>query len=245
MLIGKKIWAILLFSAFLAGCSGNKREQPKIPDQPASELYAQAQKQLNAGSYLNASETLEALDTRYPFGPYSTQVQLDLIYAYYKQGETAKAQANIDRFLRNNPTHQSLDYVYYMRGLSHMAADYSFFQSIMRVDRYDRDPSFAQDAFSDFRLLINRYPDSVYASDARRRMIYLKYNLARHELAVARYYVKRDAPLAAINRCRYIIETFPDTESARDALRIMENSYRTLGLNDLADQAAKVARSNS
>ncbi|WP_427978015.1 outer membrane protein assembly factor BamD [Agarivorans sp.] len=244
MRVYKQTITVILLGLMLGACSSNTKDKPAIPDKPASELYAEAQTAINNGAYGEAADNLEALDTRYPFGPYSSQVQLDLIYVYYKRSDTAMALASADRFIRNNPTHSELDYVYYMRGLTNMAADYNMFQSLVGVDRYDRDPSFSTQAFNDFRTLINRYPHSEYAADAQKRMMYLKDNLARHELAVARYYIKREAYIGAVNRARYIIENFSDTPSARDALEVMEQGYSALGLEDRAEQAAAIRRYN-
>lgn len=244
MQVLKRALLVLFTSAFIFGCSSNKADKPTVADKPASELYSESQTAINLGNFGEASELLEALDTRFPFGPYTTQVQLDLIYVYYKLNETPKALANIDRFLRNNPTHSDLDYVYYMRGLTNMAADHNLFQKLARIDRYDRDPSFSQQAFRDFNTLLKRYPNSDYAADARKRMVFLKNNLARHELSVARYYIKREAYIGAVNRAKYIVEHFPDTQAARDALVVMQEGYTALGVDDLAEQAARVEAVN-
>lgn len=233
---------LLLFLGSLAitGCSSNRAEKPQIPDKPAAELLQDAQTALAKTNYETAAELLEALDTRYPFGPYSQQAQLDLIYAFYKEHNTAKALANIDRFIRNNPTHPSLDYVHYMRGLTNMAADYNFFQQLVGMKRYDRDPEFARQAFNDFNTLLKRYPNSQYAADAHQRLVSLKNNLALYELSVARYYIKREAYIAAINRARYIVENFSDTPQATMALEVMEEGYQSLELTDLQQQAQTV-----
>ncbi|WP_432454288.1 MULTISPECIES: outer membrane protein assembly factor BamD [unclassified Agarivorans] len=244
MRIYQQTISIILLGLILGACSSNTKEKPKIPDKPASELYADAQTAINNGSFSDATDSLEALDTRYPFGPYSSQVQLDLIYVYYKRNDTAMALASTDRFIRNHPTHSSLDYVYYMRGLINMAADHNLFQSLVGIDRYDRDPSFSRQAFSDFNTLITRYPHSGYATDAQQRMVYLKDNLARNEISVANYYIKREAYIGAINRARYVVENFPDTPSAREALVVMEKGYKALGVEEMAEQTQKIIQAN-
>jgi outer membrane protein assembly factor BamD len=244
MRVYKQTISVILLGLMLGACSSNSKDKPKIPDKPASELYAEAQTAINNGAFTDAVENLEALDTRYPFGPYSNQVQLDLIYVYYKRSDTAMALASTDRFIRNNPTHSELDYVYYMRGLTNMAADYNLFQSLVGIDRFDRDPSFSRQAFNDFKTLINRYPHSDYAADAKQRMVHLKDNLARYEVSVARYYIKREAYIGAVNRARYVIENFSDTPSARDALKVMEDGYKALGISDKAEQAALILSVN-
>ncbi|MGL4207325.1 MAG: outer membrane protein assembly factor BamD [Aeromonadaceae bacterium] len=233
---------LTLVLALVAGCSSTDKE--KVPDEPPEKLFQQAQEKLDSGNYNKAVELLEALDSRYPFGPYSAQVQLDLIYAYYKDGDTAHAIANIDRFLRLNPTHKDVDYVYYMRGLTNMQADYNFFHHTFGMDRSDRDPSYARQAFRDFKVVLTNYPQSQYAADARARMVSLKDRLAKYDLSVAEYYWKRGAWIAAANRSKGIIENFNDTPSTEAALEIMVKSYDKLEMNDLASNARKVLAAN-
>lgn len=244
LLMGKKsrlLMSLALVATLITGCSSTK---PKVPDEPPEVLYQKARIKLDTGNYLNAIELLEALDSRYPFGAYSNQVQLDLIYAYYKQDDTAQAIANIDRFIRLNPAHKNIDYVFYMRGLTNMAADYNFFQDFLGIDRDDKDPSYARQAFQDFKTLLQSYPNSSYAADARARMVGLKTRLARYDLGVAEYYVKRDALIAAANRAKLVVETYPDTVETEKALEIMVNAYDTLKMPTLARHAREVLAKN-
>lgn len=233
---------LTLLLALLAGCSSSDKD--KVPDLPAEKLYQQAQDKLNDSNYASALELLEALDSRYPFGPYSSQVQLDLIYAYYKNGDTVHALANIDRFLRLNPTHKDVDYVYYMRGLTNMQADSNTFHRIFRIDRSDRDPSYARQAFRDFKTLITKYPDSEYLADARARMVSLKNQLSKYDLAVADFYWRRGAWIAAANRGKDIVENYSDTQAVEPALEIMVKSYDKLNMTDLADHARQTLAAN-
>ncbi|WP_072255170.1 outer membrane protein assembly factor BamD, partial [Escherichia coli] len=189
----KYLVAAATLSLFLAGCSGSKEE---VPDNPPNEIYATAQQKLQDGNWRQAITQLEALDNRYPFGPYSQQVQLDLIYAYYKNADLPLAQAAIDRFIRLNPTHPNIDYVMYMRGLTNMALDDSALQGFFGVDRSDRDPQHARAAFSDFSKLVRGYPNSQYTTDATKRLVFLKDRLAKYEYSVAEYYTERGAWVA-------------------------------------------------
>lgn len=210
----------------------------------AEEAYQRAQGNIAAGNYQSAAQALQQLATRFPFGPYNHQVQLDLIYVYYKLNDIDKALAGIDRFTRLNPNHQDIDYAMYMRGLVNQRADYNLFQDLLDIDRADRDPSKAREAFNDFANLLRVYPDSKYAADAKARMVAIKSRLAKHELAVARYYVKREAHLAAANRARYVVEHFNDTPETEPALAIMMQSYDALNLTELRDDAAATLRHN-
>ncbi|MEH2922828.1 outer membrane protein assembly factor BamD [Samsonia erythrinae] len=238
----KYLVAAATLSLALAGCSSNSKDA--VPDSPPSEIYANAQQKLQDGNFKAAITQLEALDNRYPFGPYSQQVQLDLIYAYYKSAELPLAQASIDRFLRLNPTHPNVDYVLYMRGLTDMALDNSALQGFFGVDRSDRDPQYARTAFRDFSRLIQGYPNSQYATDANKRLVYLKERLAKYELSVAQYYTKRGAYVAVVNRVEQMLRDYPDTQATKEALPLMENAYRELQLAAQAEKVAKIIAAN-
>ena len=219
----------LLALSVLVGCSSSDEI---VPDIPPSELYSEAQVSLQSGNWLSAIDKLEALDSRYPFGAYSEQVQLDLIYAYYKNDDLALGLATIERFSRLNPTHEKLDWVLYMRGLTHMAQDRNFMHDLFNVDRSDRDPEPVKKAFADFKKLLERYPNSPYAEDAHKRMISLKNRLADYDLATADFYLRREAWIAAINRAQELQKTSPDTEAALRSLKIQLEAYQELGLED-------------
>ena len=226
------------------GCSSKKAEKPKVDDKPPVVLYEQAKQALESANFEKASDILEALDTRYPFGSHSDQVQLDLIYTYYKRKETALALASIDRFLRLNPTHSDLDYVYYMRGLTHMDADQQFFQDLFGIDRFNRDPNNAIQAFKDLSQVIRYYPNSQYAVDAQQRILFLKDRLARYEITIAQWYIKRDAYIAAINRSKIVLNNYPDTSSVEQALEIMIEGYDALQIEEPKLNALAVLKLN-
>ena len=219
----KYLVAAATLSLFLAGCSGSKEE---VPDNPPNEIYATAQQKLQDGNWRQAITQLEALDNRYPFGPYSQQVQLD-------------------RFIRLNPTHPNIDYVMYMRGLTNMALDDSALQGFFGVDRSDRDPQHARAAFSDFSKLVRGYPNSQYTTDATKRLVFLKDRLAKYEYSVAEYYTERGAWVAVVNRVEGMLRDYPDTQATRDALPLMENAYRQMQMNAQAEKVAKIIAANS
>lgn len=238
----KYLVAAVTLSLALAGCSGTKEE---VPDSPLSDIYATAQQKLLDSNWRAAITQLEALDNRYPFGPYSQQVQLDLIYAYYKNADLPLAQAAIDRFMRLNPTHPNIDYVIYMRGLTNMALDDSALQGFFGIDRSDRDPLRAREAFNDFSRLVRGYPNSQYATDAGKSLVYLKDRLAKYELSVAQYYTMRGAWVAVVNRVQDMLRNYPDTQATREGLKLMENAYKQLKLNGQADKVSKIIAANN
>lgn len=247
MKLGKRsaLIAVVCSVLVLSACSSSDDEQERIvANQGAKVLYDQAKEDMKNGNFTRASEILSQIDSRFPFGPLSHQVQLDLIYSYYKSSKTDQALATIDRFTRLNPNHADVDYTLYMRGLTNMELDNNLFQELLGVDRNDRDPSKSKEAFEDFRRLLEKYPDSKYAVDARKRMLFIKNRLASYEVAVAKYYMRRGAYVASSNRGRYVIENFPDTDQVQAALEIMVESYDQLELTELKDNATKTLRLN-
>ena len=237
----------LLISALtllLSACAG-KPEQPDVSDtRPAQSLYQDAKTVLDSGLYNRAIELLTAVESRYPFGPLARQVQLDLIYAYYQAGDVDKALAGVDRFIRLNPNHPELDYVYYMRGLSNLKADSNALHDILNIDRADRDLASTRQAFDDFKKLVSAFPDSKYAAEAKNRMLSIKDTLARHELIIADYYMRRGAYLAAANRGKYIVEYYRDSPLVEQALEVMVESYDKLGLTKLKEDTYQVLKLN-
>jgi outer membrane protein assembly factor BamD len=240
----------ILFTGVLvavAGCSSSPEDEDVdlvLRNRSAQSLYDDAKEKMRLGNFNVATEALSMLDSRFPFGPLSNQVQLDLIYGYYKTGKTDEALATIDRFTRLNPNHSDVDYALYMRGLTNMEVDSNLFQELVGIDRSDRDPSNSRQAFSDFRRLIEKYPNSKYAADAQKRMLHIKSRLAKYEIAIARYYMRRDAYVAAANRGRFVIEHYPDTSHVQEALEIMVECYDQLKLDDLKNNAMKTLRLN-
>lgn len=245
-MMSKKITLLplsMIFAFVLAGCS-QTIDEPDIQITAPEQMYQNAQEALDTGNMLKATRILEALESRYPFGPQATQVQLDLIYAYYRQANNEQALASIDRFLRLNPTHTDIDYVYYMRGLANMQSDENMFHDMLDIDRSDRDPQFAKQAFKDFKQLISAKPNSHYAADAQLRMQALKNRLAKHHIAIAQYYLAREIYVGAINRSKEVLVSFNDTSSTTKALEIMQAAYTALNQDDLAAKTAKIIEQN-
>ena len=236
------ITVILLSLALLTGCSKDEVED----DLEATELayYTSAQDSLRAGNYAGAIQKLQLLESRFPFGRYAEQAQLEIIFAYYKSVQPEAARSAADRFIRLHPTHPNVDYAYYLKGMVSYEHDKHFLASIIPMDPSTRDPGAARESFQDFSQLIRRFPNSEYAPDAQQRMKYLRNLLATAEIHVARYYIKRGAYVAAANRGRYVLENFQGAVAVPDALAIMVEAYQLLEMNDLADQALLVLNTN-
>lgn len=229
----------------LVGCSSSDDLKiENVPNKSAQNLFSDARQALDDGLFQKAIQLLSAIDARFPFGPISHQVQIDLIYAYYKTGNAEQGLALADRFLKLNPTHPNVDYVYYMKALINLSTEENLFQSMMGIDRSDRDPTASRQAFNGFKRIVTDYPKSKYAADARKRMIQIKERLAKYELSIARFYLKREAYASAANRGRYIIEYYSPSEYLEEALEIMIECYEKLELNDLKNNAKQVLAAN-
>ena len=210
----------------------------------ADKLYAEAKDALDGGQYDLAIKRYETLEARFPYGRYSQQGQLEIAYAYYKQGEQASAVAAAERFVKLHPNHPNVDYAYYLKGLAYFNEDLGLLGRIAKQDQTERDPKSARDSFDAFKDLAQRYPESKYAPDALARMKYLVNALASHEVHVARWYVRRGAYVAAANRAQYALKNYPQSPAQEEALLIMIQSYDRLGMPELRDDTERILRKN-
>ena len=207
-------------------------------------LYRNAQRSLRSGNYSVAIETLQRLEARFPFGRYAEQAQLEIIYAQHMSGAYESARTAADRFIRLHPSNPHIDYAYYLKGLAAYSKNKGLMDRIYASDPARRDMTSARDAYADFGTLLARFPSSQYAPDAQQRMLYLRDLIARSELHIADYYMRRRAYAAASNRARYVVETYSKSEVAADALAvIIEANYR-LGLEESANDALRVLALN-
>lgn len=225
-----------------AGCRTNRdgafqRSDPEL-------LYKQARQRLDAYDYNTAIKAYEALTARFPFTEQARQARLDLIYAYYRAGESESAIDAADQFIRENPTHPRIDYAWYIKGLVDFERTPNVIERFFRVDLTERPPTTARKAFTAFRTVVERFPKSEYAHDARRRMIYLRNRLAEYEVHVAQYYMRRGAFVAAAQRASQAIEQYDGAPAVQAALVVMIEAYERLGLSDLASQTRQVYEAN-
>lgn len=235
----------LLLIAILALTAACSSKQPEVDENLSEvELYQQAQADLDNRSYTQAIAKLKALESRYPFGRYAEQAQLELIYAYYKNAEPEAAKSSAERFIRLHPQHANVDYAYYLKGLASFDQGRGLLARFLPLDMTKRDPGAARDSYNEFAQLTSRYPTSRYAPDAKQRMIYLRNLLAAYEVHVGHYYLTRQAYVAAANRGRYVVENFQETPSVGDGLAIMTEAYQRLSLDDLAATSLETLKLN-
>ena len=236
--------AALFLATLFAGCGLLPEVKDETIGWSANKLYAEAKDSMSDGGYAKAIKYFEKLESRYPYGRFAQQAQIEIAYAYWKDNEPASAVAACDRFIKLHPNHPNVDYVFYLRGLVNFNEDLGLLGQISRQDMTERDPKGARESFDAFRELVTRFPDSKYTPDAILRMKYLVNALASLEVHVARYYMKRNAYVAAVNRAQFALKNYPDAPATEEALFIMVKAYDQMGMNDLRDDIERVMRKN-
>ncbi|MES9934839.1 MAG: outer membrane protein assembly factor BamD [Sedimenticola sp.] len=235
---------VFLSVLMLSACSLLPKEEDETKGWSAQKFYTEASTAMADNDYDTAIKYYEGLEARYPFGRYAMQAQLDVAYAYYKNLEYESALAAADRFIKLHPRNPFVDYAYYLKGIINFNRNIGFLSRFVPTDTSQRDPGTTFDAFNDFAELVRLFPDSEYAEDARKRLVYLRNNLAMHDVHVARYYMKRGAYLAAANRCVNVVEKYQRTPAVKEALITMIDAYDKLGLEQLSADARRVLELN-
>jgi outer membrane protein assembly factor BamD len=243
MLIIRNILALLL-GVLVAACGLLPDMQDETKGWSAQKLYSEAKDAMSARNYEQAIKYYQKLEARYPYGRYAQQAQVEIAYAYFKDGDAVQTVAACDRFIKMHPNHPSVDYIYYLKGLANFNDDLGILGYLGGQDLTERDPKAARDAFDAFRDLASRFPESKYTPDAVARMNYLLNALASHEVHVARYYMKRSAYVAAANRAQFALKTYPQAPANEEGLVILVKAYDALGMTDLRDDAERVLMKN-
>lgn len=234
-------FALLAFS-LLAGCAGNDEQQSAISD--LTKAYEEAQGSISRSNYRRGIQIFEAIQARYPFSDLSRQIQLELMYAYYKSGQKEQAVEAADTFIRENPIHARVDYALYIKGLSYFESEAGFLDRRFKKDVTERPPKDVAESYSSLRRLVERYPASQWAPDAQQRIVFIKNRLSAYENHVADYYFRRGAYVAALNRAKGALEEYNGADGNARSLKIMAKSYDKLGMQDLADDTRRVLAAN-
>jgi outer membrane protein assembly factor BamD len=240
----RSVLVLLCAAALSVGCGGTQEAPDETAGWTVERLYGEARDAMAERDWAKAIRYLEKLEARFPYGRYAQQAQLEVAWAHWKYDERGAALAAVDRFIKLHPNHEALDYAYYLKGLINFTEDAGLLSFLSDPDLAERDPRAAREAFAAFREVATRFPESKYAADAAARMRYLVNALARHEVHVARWYMKRGAYLAAVNRAQHAVASYPETPAVEEALFLMIRAYEALGLKDLRDDAERVMRRN-
>lgn len=231
---------IAYLAVVLALVSCAKEEIDPTADWSVEQLYNEARSELAKENYLTAIEYYETLESRYPFGNYATQAQIDVAYAYFKFNEPDSAITAIDRFIKLHPRHESVDYAYYLKGLVNFERGGTVLDSVFERDMSEFDRNLLVTAYNDFKLLTQRFPDSRYTLDATKRMIYLRDELARADYRIADHYARREAWVAVASRTRQILEDYQGSSVIRQTLKLQLQAYEQLGLDELARDTQRI-----
>lgn len=241
----KKCFLLLtLCASLLTGCHPTPNGPEGFASSSPAKIYNDGIAAMYDGYHQTALKHFEALDALYPFSSYTERALLQSVYAYYEQDDMESAVAAADRYIHLYPRSTNVDYAYYMKGVVNMRRNRSWAYRYFNISAYKRDLSGLRDAFSDFRALVTLFPHSRYAADAQKRMIFIRSELAKAELHVAKFYFKRNAYVAAANRASYIVEHYQGSKEVEPALHMMVDSYERLGKQDLANDARKVLQAN-
>jgi outer membrane protein assembly factor BamD len=240
----RSLLAAASLAAALTGCGALNSSDDETIGWSAQRIYAEAKEAMAGRDWTRAVKLLERLEARYPYGRYAQQAQLEIAYAHYKDQERASAIAAADRFIKLYPNHPSVDYAWYLKGLTNFNELQGMLSWLTTPDMSDRDPKASRDAFLSFKEVVTRFPESRYAEDSQARLRFLVNALAANEVHVARYYMKRGAYIAAANRCQYAIQHFPQAPAVEDAMGVLWQAYDALGMTELRDAAGRVLQKN-
>lgn len=235
--------AAMLLAVVVAGCGSQQSADDTFGWSP-EKLYAEAKDDMASGRYDSAVKLLETLESRYPFGRWAQQAQIEIAYAQYKSGDRALALATLERFLKLHPNHPALDYIYYLKGLINFNEQQGWLARLGGQDLSERDLEAARESFDAFREVVTRFPESRYADDAETRMKFLVNAMASGEVHIARYYYRRGAFVAAANRAQEAIRRYPQAPAVEEALYILMMSYERLGMTEQRGDAERVLRMN-
>ncbi len=238
---GRAAPLVLVVLALLSACGTTSKDDSR---QSPEKLYADAKDDLNAGSYEPAIKSLERLEGRAAGTLLAQQALLDLAWARWKTGERVQALSTLDRFIKLHPSSPALDYALYFKGVVNFNDNMGFLSAISRQNLSERDQQASRDSYQAFQQLVDQFPESKYAADARLRMNYIVNALAEYEVHVARYYFRRSAYVAAANRAQLALRDYQGTPVVEEALYIMVSSYDRLGLTTLRDDAQRVLSAN-
>ena len=226
----------------LVGCSSTPKDQTQ--GWSAERIYQEARDEAAAGAWDKAIGLFEKLEGRAAGSVLAQQAQIEKAYAQYRTNEKVQAIATLDRFIRLHPTSTAMDYALYLKGLVNFNDNLGLFSSLINQDLSERDQKAAKESYESFLELSRRFPDSKYTPDARQRMLYIVNSLAGYEVHVARYYARRGAHVAAINRAQQAINDYQGVPAAEEALAILVYSYDALGMTQLRDDARRVLNQN-
>lgn len=236
-----RLTVIAVLVGALAGCASNSTLGNEAKGLESAEaIYDAAKRSLNQGDFLTAIALFETLGARFPFGALTQQAQLDIAFAFLQQDDFDGAIDSADRFIKLYPRNENIDYAFYIKGVAHFSRGGSALESIFPRDLAKVNQSWLRSAFAEFDTLVRRFPESKYTPDALERLVYLRDEMARHELITAQFYYDRGAMVAVVNRVSFLMERFDGSKHVPNALALMASAYQSLGQPDLQNDTLRV-----
>ena len=243
----KSLILILTSFIFLAGCSpfgGDKESRRLVANGLTPKtLYEKAEDMVDAGSLDQAIDQYQIILSSYPGSKYAIQARLDIAFNLYKRKKYTRAIVELNKFIEKYPDLPSTPYAYYLKGVVAEDKSSSILDNFV-TDSAQRDVDSIREAYSYFVDLIDTFPNSKYANEARAKLTKLMNTLARHELYVGIYYTKIGSHIAAINRSKFIIENYPNSSSIPDSLDLMAYNYDQINATKLASDIRIVLSSS-
>lgn len=219
--------------------SSDKAEEEQIKkinfaDLPPDVLYSNGVDAVQKETYTTAVKHFEAVQQNYPYSPWATKSQLMEGYTEYRRNNFTEAIGQLDRFIQLHPASPDAAYAYYLRALC-------FYEQIADISR---DQKGTAEALGALQEVVNRFPDTSYARDARLKIDLCRDHLAGKEMAVGRYYEQQNLYAAAIGRFQRVVDGYQTTNHAPEALARLTEIYLKLGLVDQARRTAAVLSYN-
>ena len=225
------IAAALVAAAALGACQGDKKKpQLAYVERPVDQLYATGAQRLAQHRWTEAVDYFEEVERQHPYSEWSRRAILMIAYAHYSGNQYEDAIAAADRFIQLYPGSPSAAYAYYIKAIC-------YFEQIMDVQR---DQGATQNALVALRDVARRYPTSDYARDARVKIDMVYDQLAGKEMAIGRWYLRENQPLAAIGRFRKVVDEYQTTSHTPEALYRLVEAYLTIGVVEEAKRNAAV-----
>lgn len=224
-------FAALAVLASVSACSSkDKTQEAAQVERPVDDLYNEAAKALDDKQFERATKLFEEVERQHPYSQWATKAQLMAAYSAFQGDNYDDAILALDRFIELHPGAEDVDYAYYLKALA-------YYEQISDVRR---DQALTQQSLDAFNTLIQRFPDSKYARDAKLKMDLTNDHLAGKEMEIGRYYLNRGEVNAAINRFRTVVKDYQTTTHTAEALHRLVECYLTLGLHTEAERVAAV-----
>ncbi len=227
----KKIVLILITTSLLTACSGGEEIKP---DRPLEDIYQDAYKEFNKKHYDAAAELFQTAEAQYPSSPWSADALVMMAYSRYMDKDFAGSILAIDRYMRFHPGHQDAPYMMYLRGMCYYR----------QVSDVRRDPGMSAYALQQFQQLVDRFPHSEYAENAKNKILILKNYIAGKVMYAAREDMQRENWASAITRLQSVVGTAQETVMTPEAMFRLTECYTAIGLPEQANGYAEMLRKN-